>query len=165
MDYKDFKDGLLSLGMVVFLFSLTLMMGSIVLKPYMALELNDLNFIVILCLINIIFCVYYIAEALRLEKVFKLEDKHIIKFGKRIGIMTGIYSPHFIFLISLFFLPLNELEIMMIGLIFLMEAMLIGIGFKESYDLVFAEESDRKAELEMNRTRYIEKEKKPLPGE
>ncbi len=41
----------------------------------------------------------------------------------------------------------------------------MGLIFKEVYDIVFLEESERKFELEQNRLRYIEREKKPLPGD
>ena len=46
-----------------------------------------------------------------------------------------------------------------------MESMLIGLVFKEVYDLLFLEESQRDFELDANRKKYIEKEKKSLPGE
>lgn len=46
-----------------------------------------------------------------------------------------------------------------------MEAMLIGLVLKETYDLVFLLESRRDFELNENRKKYIDKEKKPLPEE
>ncbi|MHA1274577.1 MAG: hypothetical protein ACTSQS_14225, partial [Promethearchaeota archaeon] len=103
MDLKDFKDGLTSLSLVIFIFSLTFMIGSIVLKPYIALEPIDRDFIVILCIINIIFSFYYLREALIIDKVFKLEEKYILHYAKRILIITIIYSIHFGFFISLLF--------------------------------------------------------------
>ncbi len=93
MDYKDFHDGLLSISLIQFIMSLTFLIGSIVLKPYIALEPKERDFIVLLTVLNISFSIYYIIEALRLEKVFKLEDKHVIKFGKRIGIVSLVYLP------------------------------------------------------------------------
>ena len=165
MDFKDFKDGLTSLALLVFFFSLTLIIGSIVLKSYIGLEVQERNLIVLLCSINILFSFYYLLNAIRLEKVFKLENKNIIKFGKTIGIVTLIYIPHLFFFTSLFLRNLHNLEIIMIFLIFLMEIMLIGLVFKEVYDLLFMEESQRDFELDANRKQYIEKEKKPLPGE
>ncbi|MHA1292165.1 MAG: hypothetical protein ACTSQJ_05795 [Promethearchaeota archaeon] len=138
------------------------MIGSIVLKPYIALEPNDRDFIVILCIINLFFSAYYIYEAFHLEKVFKLEYKHIKKFGKRIGIVTTIYSPHLIFVLSLLLRNLHELQNMMIYIIIPMEACLIGVVFKEVYDLIFMEEGQRMFELEMNRKRYIEKKEKTI---
>jgi len=141
------------------------MIGSILLKPYIALDPRDRDFIIILCFINIVFCIYYLMEVIRLEKVFKLENKNIIRFGKRLGIVTILYTPHFIFLISLFFKNLHNLEIMMTVLISLIEALLIGVALKEVYDLVFLEESQRDFKIEENRKKYIEKEKKPILGE
>lgn len=141
------------------------MIGSIILKPYIALDPHDRDFIVILCFINIVFCVYYLMEVIRLEKVFKLENKNIIRFGKRLGIVTILYTPHFFFFISIFFKNLHNLEIMMAFLISLIEALLICVALKEVFDLVFLEESRRDFKIEENRKKYIEKEKKPIPGE
>ncbi len=156
MDLKDFKDGLTSLSFVIFIFSLTFMIGSIVLKPYIALEPIDRDFIVILCIINIIFSFYYLREALIIDKVFKLEEKYILHYAKRILIITIIYSIHFGFFISLLFRDLHNLEVMMIYLIIIMQFCLISVIFKESYDLLFKDESERKYELDYNRTRYLE---------
>jgi hypothetical protein len=104
-------------------------------------------------------------EVVRLEKVFKLENKNIIRFGRRLGIVTVLYTPHFFLLISLFFKNLHNLEIMMAFLIFLIEALLICVALKEVYDLLFLEDSQRDFKIEENRKKYIEKEKKPIPGE
>lgn len=160
MDYKDFHDGLLSLALILFLFSVTLMIGSIVLKPFIGIQSQERDLIVILCSINILFTMYYLWNVLRLEKIFKLENKNIIKFGKTIGIVTLIYIPHFIVFSTLFFRNLHNLEIIMIVLIVLMEVMLIGVVLKEVYDLVFLEESQRNFEIEADRKKYIERYKK-----
>lgn len=160
MDFKDFHDGLLSLSLVLFVFSLTFMIGSIALKPFIALEPQELSFIIVLCVINIIFSVYYTLEAIKTKKTFKLEDKHAIKFGKRIGIMTLIYSPHFFVFISLFIMGLHDIELLMVVLIAVIESLLLGLVFKEVYDLVFLNEADRKFELDENRTRYLNDKEK-----
>ncbi len=101
-------------------------------------------------------------NALRLEKIFKLENKNIIKFGKTIGIVTVFYIPHIFTFSTLFLKDLHNLEMIMIFLIFLIELMLIGLVLKEAYDLVFLEESRRNFELEANRKKYIEREKKNI---
>ena len=54
---------------------------------------------------------------------------------------------------------------MMIYMIIFMELCLISSVFKEVYDLIFLDEAERKYELEANRQRYIEREKKPHPDE
>lgn len=159
MDFKDFREGLLSLGLLIFIFSLTFMMGSILMAPYINLKLGDQEFIIILCTINIVFSMYYLIEALRLEKIFKLEDKHIIKFGKRIGIITTFYISQFFLMGSLLFRELNNLQNMMIILIMLLEVCIFGVILKEVYDLVFLEESQRKLELDKNRRTYIKRER------
>ena len=100
MDYKYFHDGLLSLSVVQFVFSSTLLIGSIILKPYIALEPDERDFIILLALVNLAFSFYYLIEALRLDRVFCLEEKHIFKFGKRIGVISLIYTPHLFVFIS-----------------------------------------------------------------
>ena len=145
------------------IFSFTFILGSIFLKPLINLTAKDRDFIVILCSINLLFCSYYIREALHLEKTYKLENKNIIKFGKKIGVITLFYFPHLFLLITLLFRDNHNLEILMIFLIIFIELLLISVVFKEVYDLVFLEETRRDFEIEENRKKYIEKEEKPLP--
>ena len=156
MDYKDFHDGLLSISLIQFVMSLTFLIGSIILKPYIALEPKERDFIVLLTVLNMSFSIYYIIEALRLEKVFKLEDKHVIKFGKRIGIVSLVYLPLYLTFFSLLFLNLHELQVMMVYLNLIIETLLLGVVFKEVYDLLFITEAERKFELEKNRKLYLE---------
>jgi len=156
MDYKDFHDGLLSISLIQFIVSLTFLISSIILKPYIALEPKERDFIVILTVLNISFSIYYIIEAIKLEKVFKLEDKHVIKFGKRIGIVSLVYLPLYFTFFSLLFLNLHELQVMMVYLNLIIETLLIGVVFKETYDLLFITEAERKFELEKNRKLYLE---------
>ena len=146
-------------------FSLTFIFGSIFLKPYIGLTLQERNFIVIVGVINLIFCTYYLWEIMNLEKVFKLETKNIIKFGKRIGIITLLYLPHLFLVSSLFFRELHNLELMMVFLIVIMEVTLIVLVLKEVYDLLFLEETRRNFEIEENRKKYLEKENTHLPRE
>ncbi|MCK4381843.1 MAG: hypothetical protein ACTSPU_03415 [Promethearchaeota archaeon] len=157
MDYKYFRDGLISLSAIQFIFSFTFLVSSIVLKPYIALEPNERDFIVFLTIVSMIFSSYYLVEGLKFEKVFRLEEKHIRKFGKRIGIVSVLYSPHFFFLCSLLFLDLHNLQIMMIWVIIIIEILLLGILIKEIYDLLFKEETERKFEIEQNRKVYFER--------
>ena len=156
MDYKDFHDGLLSISLIQFIMSLTFLISSIVLKPYIALEPKERDFIVLLTVLNMSFSIYYVIEALRLEKVFKLEDKYVIKFGKRIGIVSLVYSPLYFTFFSLLFLDLHELQVMMVYLNLIIETLLLGVVFKEAYDLLFITEAERKFELEKNRKLYLE---------
>ena len=118
---------------------------------------SDRNYILILCSINIIFSIYYAIEAIRLDKIFKLEDKHIFRFGRRIGIITLIYFPQYFFITSLLFFELNNLHLMMVFLIFLMESLLFVLVFKEVYDLLFINEAQAREELDKNRKRYLGK--------
>jgi hypothetical protein len=141
------------------------MIGSIILKPFIGIQSQERDLIVVLCSINIVFSLYYLWNVLRLGKIFRLENKHIIKFGKIIGVVTIIHIPHVIIFTTLLFRNLHNLEIMLISLIIFMEVMLIGVVLKEVYDLVFLDEARRDFEIEADRKKYIEKEKKTLPGE
>ncbi|MHA2123690.1 MAG: hypothetical protein ACW99E_00155 [Promethearchaeota archaeon] len=161
---KDFRDGLTSLALMIVIFSFAFIFGTIFLQPYIGLKANDRNFILILCSINLFFCVYYLGEGKNLTKIFRLENKNIIKFGKRIGIITLIYAPHIFVFSSLFFRELHNLEILMAFLIFIMELLLIGLILKEAYDLVLSEETHRNFEIEENRKKYINNHNKPMSG-
>ena len=157
MDFKYFHDGLLSLSVVQFVFSSTLLLGSIILKPYIALEPEERDYIIILTVINLVFSFYYLIETLKLESVFSLEEKHIFKFGKRIGIISLLYTPHLFVFLSLLIIDLHDLQLMMVILNLIIETLLIGIVFKEVYDILYKEETERKFELEQNRKLYFEK--------
>ena len=157
MDYKYFRDGLISLSTMQFIFSFTFLFSSILLKPFIALEPKERDFIVFVTIFNMVFNIYYLIEALKFEKVFRLEYKYIRKFGKRIGIVTILYLPHVFIFSSLLFLNLHNLLIMIIWLSLILEALLLGILFKEIYDLLFKNEIERKFEIDQNRKFYLER--------
>jgi len=159
MDYKDFHNGLFSLVLLILTFSLTFMIGSIVLKPFISLEPLERDFIIVLSIINILFSLYYLIEVLRLEKIFVLEEKYIKKFAKRIGIISLLFLPQIFMFISLLFRNLHNLQIMMISLTIFIQVLLVGVIFKEVYDLLYLEEAERKLELEKNRKLYLDKER------
>jgi hypothetical protein len=138
------------------------MMGSIVLKPYLGIQSQDRDLIIILCCINLSFSFYYLWNALRLERIFKLENENVVKFGKKLGIVTLVYIPIIFLSAILFTRNLHNLIVLMISLIFLMQVLLIGLVLKEVYDLVFLEESRRDFEINAERKKYIEREKKPI---
>ena len=131
--------------------------------PYISLTQQDLYIIAIACIINLFFCLYWILETLRLDKVFKLYDKFIIKLGKRIGIITVLYCTHVFLIISLFFRSLPDIIVMIILLILCIELLTIGTIFKEVYDLVFLDEELRQSMLEEYRKRYLEKKERTTP--
>ncbi len=133
------------------------MIGSIVLKPYIGIQSQERDIIVILSSINILLSLYYLWNVLNLHKKYRLESKNIIKFVKSIGIVTLIYIPHVFVFASLFLRNLNYLEILMISLIILTEILLIGLVLKQVYDLIFLEQSRRNAQIEKDRKKYFEK--------
>jgi hypothetical protein len=156
LDFKDFHNGLLSLALTLLIFSATLVIGSIVLKPYTNISIQERDFIILLCSVNFIFGLYYLWEVSMFEKNFKLENKNIIKFGKRIGLITLFYLPHLILMLLLFFRDLHNLELLLVLLIFIIEMLIIGLVLKESYDLLFIEKTRRDFEIEENRKKYLE---------
>ena len=156
MDYKDFRNGLLSLSSCLALFSTTLLISSIALKPFIALEPTDRDLIVIINGINILFSVYCLIEGLYMKNIFKLEEKNIRKFGKRIGIISILYFPNIIVFCSLFMKDLHSLLKMMLFLLLVIKLLLLGIIFKEVYDLVFKNPTDRKFDLEQNHKLYFD---------
>ena len=156
MDYREFRNGFLSATVILIIFSITLLISSMALKPYTALEPTERDTIVIICGINLIFSTYWIIEGLRLKRIFKLEDKNIVKFGKRIAVGTVIYLPNFIVFCTLFMRELHNLLIMMFLILLIIKVILLGIIFKEIYDLLFRNSQDRKFELEQNRKLYFD---------
>ena len=135
-----------------------LVISSIILKSYLGITTQKRDFIIILCSLNLGFCSYHLWEVNYLEKVFRLENKNIIQFGKRVGVVTLLYILHISIFGSLFFTKMHNLEMIIVILIFIMEALVIAFLIKEVYDLVFLEESRRDFEIEKNRKRYIENE-------
>jgi len=125
----------------------------------MNLKTEDRDFIIFLTTINLIFSLYYLTEGLRLQQILRLDNKHIIKFGKRIAIVSLLYIPQLFLMGSLLFRQLHNLQNLIILLILLLELCLFGVIMKEVYDLLFLEESDRKLELNKNRKMYVEQEK------
>lgn len=160
MDYKYFHDGLISLSTILFIFSLSFLFSSILLKPYIALEPDVRDLIVLLTIINMVFSIYYLIEAFNLEKVFRLEEKYIRNFGIRIAVVSLLYLPHIFVFISLLLLELHNLQVMMVWLILIIETLLLGVLFKEIYDLLFKDEKERKFEIEQNRKIYLERKKR-----
>jgi hypothetical protein len=159
LDFKEFHDGLLSISLIIFIFSITLIITSIVLNIYTGIQSLERDLIVILSSINILFSFYYLWNVFKFEKVFRLETKNIITFAKKLGIVTLIYLPHVALFIFLLFQDLNNLEFLMIILIILMEIFLIGVVLKEVYDIVFLEHTQRDTKIEIDRKKYFETRK------
>ncbi len=155
MDFKEFHDGVLSLSLIIFIFSITLLIGSIVLNPYTGVQTQETTIIIILCIVNIFFSMYYLWNVIKMEKILRLETKNIIRFIKNIGIVTLIYLPHVSIFTILIFIDLHNLETLMISLIVLMEIIMIGVVLKEVYDINFQEESRRDTKIEIDRKKYI----------
>ena len=156
MDYRMFRGGLLSLTLLLFLFSLTFLIASIVLKPYIALEPIERDFIIVTCIINMCFSGYYLMEMYIFTRVYKLEIEAIEKFGKRIGGISLAFLVQSCIFFSLLFMALHNLQLMMIALILMVQVLILGIVFKEVYDLVFREENERDFEIKRNRKLYFD---------
>ncbi len=78
------------------------------------------------------------------------------------GVFTLIYIPNIILFALNFFIELHNLELVIISLVFFIEIMIVSLVFKEVYDILFMEESRRDFEIEVNRKKYIEKEKNSI---
>ena len=156
MDFKDFHYGLLSLALALLIFSITLIITSIVLKPYIGISIKEKECLIILSSGNLVFGIYCLWEFSKLENTFTLENKNIIRFGKRFGLITTIYFPHLVLMFILVFRELHSLVLLIVSLILIIESLLIGLIYKETYDLVFLEETRRDIEIEENRKKYFE---------
>jgi hypothetical protein len=156
MDYKEFRNGIISASSLLAVFSTTLLISSITLKPYIALEPKSRDLIVIMSGINILFCVYWLIEGVHFKKIIKLEEKNIKKFGKRLGIVTLLYFPNLILFSSFFFLRLNNLLFLMFILLLVDKICLLGLIFKEVYDLLLNSPNERKFELKQDRKLYFD---------
>ncbi|MFX1391032.1 MAG: hypothetical protein ACFE9Z_13290 [Promethearchaeota archaeon] len=160
MDFKDFKEGLISSSLILFIFSFTLLIILLFLKSSINLSNDQRTFLTIISSLNLFISILYFLSALGLENIFKLENKNVIKFGKKVGVITIIYTPHLIILtIFVISIHLHSTVFFIIILIILIESILIILVFKEVYDLVLMEDSRRNFEIEANRKKYIEKEK------
>jgi len=157
MDFKVFHDGIVSGSLLLILFSTTLMMGAIVFKPYLALEPDDRNLIVILCAISLVFSVIYFFFGLKTKSVFKLELKNILRFVKILGFINVIFTPHLFFMLFLFTKEIHDLLFLIVIMNIFIELILIGLVYKEIMDLFFRQESEVKFEVEKNQKIYFEK--------
>ena len=157
MDFKVFHDGLVSGSLLLILFSTTLMMGAIVFKPYLALEPDDRNLLVILCAISLVFSVIYFFFGLKTKSVFKLELKNILRFVKILGFINVIFTPHLFFMLFLFTKEIHDLLFLIVIMNIFIELILIGLVYKEIMDLFFRQESEVKFEVEKNQKIYFEK--------
>jgi hypothetical protein len=155
MDFKDFHDGLLSSSLLLIIFSITLLYTSIFLKPYIALEPIIRNYIILLSIFNLFFASLYLFCSVKEKKVFKLELKNILKFGKILTIINISYTPHFVFMLLIFLFELHNLLFFMILLNCIIEFTLLGIVYLEVHDLIFIKESDQKFEIEKNQKYYF----------
>lgn len=156
MDFKAFHDGLISSSITLFLFSTTMMIGAIFYKPYLALEPVDRNLILILCVINKIFSVIYFLFGFKTKSVFRLELKNILRFMKILGFINFFFTSHLIFMFILFTKEFQEILYLMVILNILMELILIGLVYKEIFDVFFKQESEVKFEIEKNQKLYFE---------
>jgi len=157
MDFKVFHDGIVSGSLLLILFSTTLMMGAIVFKPYLALEPDDRNLIVMLCTISMIFSVIYFFFGLKTKSVFKLELKNILRFVKILGFINVIFTPHLFFMLFLFTKEIHDLLFLIVIMNIFIELILIGLVYKEIIDLFFKQESEVKFEVEKNQKLYFDK--------
>jgi len=155
MDLKEFQEGLISLDFVIIILSLGIFISSFIARPFLSLDQFQINFIIGLCIGNIIFSLIFLVEALRVKKIFKLELVYIIKYTKILAILVLIYLPHLGFLIFFLLLEMALLEKLISFVLFLFELLLIYTVLRQVYDILFVEEDKRNANIKKNRNKYL----------
>ena len=68
--------------------------------------------------------------------------------------LNFVFTPHLFFLISVLLLNLHELQVLIILLNIILECVLIGIVYKQMYDLLLKNDAERKFEIERNQKYY-----------
>lgn len=156
MDLKEFQEALISLSFLLIILSLAISIVSFFARPYLSLDQFQINYIIGLCIINLIFSPFYLFQALRVKKIYRLEIDYIIKYAKIMGISILIYFPHIIFLLTFLMMEIATLEKFISFSLLIFELMLTYIIIRHSYDLLFTDESERKANIIRNRRNYLE---------
>lgn len=156
IDLKEFREGLISLSFVIIIFSLGILIGSFIARPFLSFDKFEINFIIGLCIVNLIFSPIFLLEALRVKKIFKLEIAYIIKYTKNLGILVLIYLPQTGFLIFFLFLEMALLEKLISFVLLLFEIILIYTVLRQVYDIIFVEEEKRNANIIKNRKKYLQ---------
>lgn len=127
LDVKEIQEGMVSLSAVILLFSITLIVISILFKPYLVLEPQERDYIVIISAINIPFCIYYLLEGLRISKIRDLHGKNTARFILRAGLVSIFYISHLIFLMGFLFMDVNIIEKVMVFVVAFLEMFIIGL--------------------------------------
>jgi hypothetical protein len=152
MDLKIFHDGLISASLTLETFSLTLILEILLAKQ----NLNHRSlFLIMLLSCNMLFCTYNILEGTRIKRIFKLENKNILKFVKRIGIINLIYTPHMIIYGVNFYYNIDDSLKVMAFLTYLLEIVLIVLIYKEVYDILLKNQLERNFDLSEDRALYL----------
>ncbi|TFG00340.1 MAG: hypothetical protein EU541_02640 [Promethearchaeota archaeon] len=130
LDLDEIQEGLISLSAIIFVFSIAIMIISILFKPYLILDPWERDYIVLVSGFNIPFCIYYAIEAIRLSEISGLDQKYTLKFILRTCVVSAIYIVHLVFLTQILFSEVILLEKIMVFILFLLEIFLIGIIFR-----------------------------------
>jgi hypothetical protein len=127
LDLKEIQEGIISLSSLILLFSLTLIVVSILFKPYLVLKPSERDYIVAVSAVNFPFCIYYIIEAKRASAIRNLQEKYIINFIIRTSFVSLLYIPHLVFMGTILFKHVNVIEKVMVVVIVFLEFMVIGL--------------------------------------
>jgi hypothetical protein len=127
LDLREIQEGIVSIAVVILLFSITLIVISILFKPYLVLEPWERDYIVLVSGFNIPFCFYYIIEGIWVSTIRELHEKYTSKFIIRTGIVSVLYIPHLIFMIGFLLMDVNFLEKVMVIVVVVLEVFIIGL--------------------------------------
>jgi hypothetical protein len=151
MDIKEFRESVISLSCTILILSFGILIGSYFASPYLSLDQFALNFITILSIMNLVFCLFYLIEAQRSKNIFRLEIEFIIRYTRILGVSILLYSPHTISLIFFLFMNMALMEKLIIFTLLVFEILLIYIIIQLVHNIIFVDENTRKANIEKNR--------------
>ena len=127
IDLDEVQEGLISLSTVIIVFSVAIMVISIMFKPYLVLEPCERDYIVIVCGINIPFCIYYLIEAIRISSISGLDQKYTSKFILRTGIISIFYIPQLVSMMLILLADVNLIEKVIVFVVLVLEMGLVGL--------------------------------------
>jgi len=130
IDLDEVQDGLLSLSTVILVFSVAIMVISILFKPYLVLEPYERDYIVIVYGMNIPFCIYYLIEALRISSISGLDRKYTSRFILRTGVISLLYIPQLVSMAVILIADVNLIEKTIVFVVLVLEIGLVGLIFR-----------------------------------
>lgn len=127
LDLREIQEEIISIAAVILLFSITLIVISILFKPYLVLEPQERDYIVLISGINIPFSLYYIIEGIRITPIRDLHEKYTSKFIIRTVLVSVFYTLHLLFMITILLMDVNLIEKVMVFVVIVLEIFMVGL--------------------------------------